>query len=452
MKIDSFDNTLVFEKEDLQTVLSYFKDNRKLPEYLEKSVLQVILHKIGQGNIELESLEKYLECLPLSFVQRTVEDIRTMFAGTKKVSYKQNHLSYLLYYFPGNVFKVWKPILDLQLKSALKPQIRILDIGTGPGSVPVGIMEYYKTLAESFPELSFSLNFVLIECEVEFLDIAKELIERLREHLPDNLIVKVESTILEKVQAESDFSSIGKFDLITMSNFLTANENENENQDNGAAIINRLKYNIKNDGALIVIEPGMKKSCMALKKIRNEIIQEGEFNIFSPCVGIWEEKNEYDCKCFNMVRCYWNVPKIYQFLIRKGLSKADWGTVPFNYLVLRLDKLRKYSPIKNTQYFTRLTDLREVAGQMVNIIALIRTVIYKGDNIGLSLCDGSCSFLPDDSNAIWVNISNAQFEKNGINIPLISGEKITLKKVTVKLKHNKINLEFGNDSRITIDY
>jgi len=196
----------------------------------------------------------------------------------------------------------------------------------------------------------------------------------------------------------------------------------------------------------------MKKSCIALKRIRNEIIQEGDFNIFSPCVGIWDEKNEYDCTCFNMVRCYWNVPKIYQFLIKKGLSKADWGTVPFNYLVLRKDKLRKYSPIKNTQHFTRLTDLKEINGQTVNIIALIRTVIYKGDNIALSLCDGSCSFLPDDSNAIWVNVSQEQFEKEGINIPLISGEKITLKKVNVKVKHNKINLQFGNDSRVAIDY
>lgn len=452
MKIDSFDNTLVFEKEDLQTVLSYFKDSRKLPEYLEKSVLQVILHKIGQGNTELKSLEEYLEFLPLSFVGKTVENIKVMFAGTNKVSYKQNHLSYLLYYFPGNVFKVWKPLLDLQLKSALRPQMRILDIGTGPGSAPIGIVEYYKALAESFPKLSFRLNFVLIECELDFLNIAKELIEKLREYLPENLTVTIESTILEKVRVESDFSSLGKFDLITMSNFLTANENENENQENGAAIINRFKCNIKNDGAFTIIEPGMEKSCIALKRIRNKIIQEGYFNIFSPCVGIWKEKDEYDCACFNMVRCYWSVPKIYQFLISKGLNKADRVNVPFNYLIFRKDKLRKYFPIKNAQHFTKLTDLKEVIGQKVNIIAVIRTAIYKGDNLGLSLCDGSCSFLADDSNAIWFNIANAQIVKNGINIPLISGEKITLKKVTVKLKHNRINLEFGNDSRVTIEY
>jgi ribosomal protein RSM22 (predicted rRNA methylase) len=452
MKVDSFDNTLICENEDLQTVLSYFKENRRMPEYIEKFVLKIIFIKIFGESIELETADEYLERLPLSFAQKTLRDIKTMFTRNKKVLYKQNYLSYLLYYLPGNVFKVWKPLLDLQLKSALKPQMRILDIGTGPGSVPLGIIEYYKTLAESFPEMTLSLSFVFIEGEQEFLNIADELIKMMENILPLNLTVTVESAICEKVEAESDFIALSKFDLITMSNFLTANENENENQKNAVSIVNLFKDNLENDGSLIIIEPGKKASCIALKKIRNELFQKKVFNIFSPCIGIWEEKITYDCICFNMVRSFWKLPRIYQYLISNGLSKDDWSNVPFNYLVLRKDNLKKYSLTKNSQSYTKLINLNEKIGRTVNIIARLRTVIDKGEILSFSLCDGSCSFSEDDSKAIWVNVFKEQLKQNGIIIPLISAEKITMKKVFVKLNHVTINLELNNDSRIIIEY
>ncbi len=450
MKVDSFDNTLVFENNDLQTVLLYFKENRRMPEYIERAMLRVILEKTTRNDMELETVDEYFSRLPLSFVQKTITDITILFSRNIEVSYKQNYLSYLLYYLPGNIFKVWKPLLDLQLKSALKPQMRILDIGTGPGSVPIGIIEYYKSLAESFSDITFSLSFTLIESEREFIDIAIKMINKITNYLPQNLMIVVESTLCEKVGLENDFEAIGKFDLITMSNFLT--ENEGENQLNGVSIINKFKSNTKNDGSLIIIEPGKKVSGIALKKIRNEVFQKRIFNIFSPCIGIWEDKTTYDCMCFNMVRCYWEVPNIYRYLISKGLSKAKRVDVPFSYLVLRQDNLKKYSIIKSTQHFTRLIDLKGKNGQNVNIIAIIRTVIYNGERVSFSLCDGSCSFSEDDSKAIWVNVSNEQLNRMGISIPLISAEKITLKKVSVKLNHERINLEIDNNSRITIDY
>lgn len=43
-----------------------------------------------------------------------------MFKGSRKVDYRDCYLPYVIYYLPVNVFKVWKPLLDLHIKSTLK--------------------------------------------------------------------------------------------------------------------------------------------------------------------------------------------------------------------------------------------------------------------------------------------------------------------------------------------
>ncbi len=449
MKIDSFDGSLVCENEDLQTVLSYFKENRKIPEYIEISILKIITKVLCTKEISHNSVDDYLLSLPNGFIKQTANEINLMFSRDIKVkTYKHKHLPYLFYYLPANVYKVWKPLLDLQLKNALKPNMHILDIGTGPGSVPIGIIEFYKSLALCFSNLQFSLSFSLIDSEIEFLNIAVKLIDMIQQYMPSNLTVKVDQSICKRISTDK-IDSIEHYDLITMSNFLTPNESGN--QQVALDIIGNFKNNLLDDGSFIIIDPGERNSCIALKRIRNEVINRKILNIFSPCIGIWEEKMTYNCECFNMVRCYWQIPRIYEYLIKNGLSKAKRIDVPFNYVIFRKDNLKKYLIEKNGQYFTKLVNLKDNINKTINVKALIRTVICQGDNINLSLCDGSCSFS-DDRRAVWVNTSINQLSKHGIFIPLISAERITLKKVTVKLQGDQINLGINENSKIVIDY
>lgn len=354
-----------------------------------------------------------------------------------------------MYYLPANVFKVWKPLLDLQLKNVLKPRIRVLDLGTGPGSIPIGIIEYYRSLAESFPEISFSVSFTLIEAEGEFLKIAKEMIAAAKAIITPNLDTNVENLLCERIDEKSKLNNLKKFDIITMSNFL--NVNEGENIRNAITIINLLKEIMEDDGSLIVIEPGDQISSSSLKRIRNEVVNNNVLNIFSPCIGIWKDKNKYNCQCFSMVRCFWKIPRIYEYLVAKGLNKAKRIDVPFNYVVLRKDKTKKYEITRNSQHYVKLVDLKQYSCQIVNVIARIRTVIQKGNIVNIALCDGSCEFS-EDSKAIWVSTSKERLQYFGINIPLIAAEKITLKKVLVSQVGEKINLKIGKNTKITIDY
>ncbi len=449
MRIDEFDHTLVCDEEDLQTVLSYVKDYRVLPDYIESSILKIILERRRNLAHDIKTIDDYFQFITDDEVEAFIYDINSMFFAHSKADYTSRHLSYLLYYLPANVFKVWKPLLDLLIRSLLKPTMNILDVGTGPGSIPLGIIEFYRSLANSFPKIPFSLNITLIDAEKEFLLIAEKMINSIKEVVTPNLCIVIKNLIHKKLDAGSLHVEPKNFDLITMSNFL--NIREGGNNENAVTFIDSLKKMLQVDGSIIIIEPGDETSSRSLKKIRNEVVNNNILNIFSPCIGIWEEKSKYDCQCFSMVRCFWEVPRIYKFLISKGLNKAGRIDVPFNYIVLRRDKIKKYEVNSNSQHYTKLADLKQHNGNKVNVMAMIRTVIIQGNKIKVSLCDGSCGFS-DDSKAVWVSTSEEQLKSFGINNPFIAAERITLRKVTVKQVGDKIDLDIKKDTRIAIDY
>lgn len=449
MRIDELDNTLVCDNEDYNTILSYFKEYRVLPNYIEKSILKIILRHLLKKPIMRNTIDEYMELIPDEFIRKAIFDINTMFNPKLKSDYSRRHFAYLLYYLPANVFKIWKPLLDLQLRNTLKPHMRILDIGTGPASVPLGIIEYYKTLADSYPNMSFTLDFTLIEAEKEFLDIAENILFLAADAAPSNLAINIEKMICATVSKDSDFNNLNRFDLITMSNFL--NINEGENYTNSLPIIVSLKDCLKDDGSMIVIEPGEEESCKYLKRIRNTVVNEKVLNVFSPCIGLWEEKKRYNCECFSMTRCFWKLPHIFHYLVSKGLHKAKRIDVPFNYVVFRKDDIKKYDILQNAQYFVKLKDLNQHIGETVNIIALIRSVIDNKNALSINLCDGSCSFSKG-SPVVWIKITKEQLRNFGINTPLISAERITIKKAFVSIKGNNYYLQLKKDTRIMIDY
>ena len=449
MKIDNFDNTLICEKDDLQVALSYFREFRKLPEHIEKAILGIVLKQLNIKASGLLTINNYLELLPEEFVRKAIYNINSMFKVNKEIVYTDLYLTYLLYYLPANVFKVWKPLLDLHLRSALKPTLTVLDIGTGPGSIPMGIIEFFRALAESYPDIEFTLGFTLIEAEQGFLDIAINMIHSIQRDLPINLNVNIEKTYCHNVKADYKNECLSQYDMITMSNFLTINERKNK--DYAIEIINGFRSHLKDDGSLIIIEPGENKSCMSLKGIRNNVVKHQSFNVYAPCVSIWEEKREYSCACFNMVRSFWDIPEIYKYLVAKGLDKAIRIDVPFNYVILRIDGLRKYQITTNQQHYVKISKLRDNIGTIVNVMAIIRTAITKEHMLSLSLCDGSCSFS-QDSEAVWINLTYEELKGNGIDVPLIAGEKITLKKVTVMKNNKGLSLIFNNSSRLIVEY
>lgn len=450
MRVDILDNTIICEEDDLQKSLNYIDETRELPIEIEKAILYVILEELGLEYDDSLSFEDNLNALPKDFLKEIIWDINTMFKINDIIDYRHYYLPYVMYYLPVNVFKIWKPLLDLHINSILKKDARILDVGTGPGSVPLGIIEFYKKLAIIYKEVEFSLEFVLIDAQENFLRIASKIIQSIKRYLPTNLKVNINHIICTQVRAGEKYN-LGKFDYITMSNFFAIVEGNNSKCS--YEIVSQFTDNLEEDGSFIIIEPGDKENCINLKRLRNELVNNGIFNVYSPCVGIWEKKESYQCDCFNTVKLRWELPNIFTYLKRNGLTHSLRKDVPFNYVVLRKDGKIKYDPITNIQHFTKLSQLSERVGDVINIIAFIRSAIYNNNYIRLALCDGS-SHYHGNYEGVWIDIPTDRFKEIGKDIKLIAGERIKILKVLITKgnRHNTFYLKLTEESKIRIDY
>lgn len=222
MRIDPLDNTLVCQKDDLQK-LHFHQDDCILPAEIELGLLKIACGSVGIEPYDGDSATEACEHLPKWFLNRIVAQINGFFLNSG-VNYAGKHLSYLLYYFPVNVYKVWKPMTDLLAGNVLKRNLHILDVGTGPGSVPVGIIEFYGRLAESYPGIEFSLDFALLDRQKEFLALAEKTSSMACEHVPRNLCVIVREYLHQQIATETCSRLNKDFDIFTLSNMLTANE------------------------------------------------------------------------------------------------------------------------------------------------------------------------------------------------------------------------------------
>jgi|LSQX01.3.fsa_nt_gb SAM-dependent methyltransferase len=447
MRIDEFDRTLVLEQDDTNIILTYWKEDHTLPKHVEESIVKIILDRLRVEFPENCTLDELLRLLPSEFLSKTVQVLNQMYISNQVVNYQDRHYAYLMYYLPANVFKIWRPLMDLQVGNNLKAECRVLDVGTGPGSVAVGICLYFGLLAESYPDIQFALEFTLLDAEGTFLDIAQDMLTRTAQALPHNLSVRI-SSVHQVVLGTEELPELDRYDIITFSNFFTSNER----QDIRGAylILEKFKSNLVQDGSIVIIEPGAQTECIRMKNLRNAAVNKGLYNVYSPCLGVWEPKDVYNCACFGMVRSHWNLPQIYEFLVAQGLNKANRPNVPFNYVILRQDGLRKYAPFQR-QHFVPLCDLEHYVGKRVNVRAILRTVIYRPNSIHLALCDGSCAIQSDDE-AFWVQTTDEVLKKHGIQSRLVAGECITLKKVTVPHEGQGRRLQIDKDTRIEIAY
>ncbi|MBP1925259.1 SAM-dependent methyltransferase [Sedimentibacter acidaminivorans] len=451
MIVDKIDGCLVLQEFDLVSTLSEFKYNRTTPEYIERSILKYIYLKNHITFNAEYGFEELLFGISDEVLSKIISDVKTMFFSSERINYNSFHDAYLFYYLEANIFKVWKPLLDLHINNLLKKDLIILDIGAGPGSVPLGIVEFYKLLAVKNPGLQFSIIIDIIEAEETFIDIANHMISETARFNTSNLGVKLRNKVHQVLDEKFEYNSMDTYDLITMSNFMTINERDNIKR--GTAILSQLPRILKEDGSIIIIEPGDSVNGQLMKTIRNEITDSGDLNVYSPCSGVWEKKESYKCNCYSPTRTYWNVPRLHKFLFKKGIRKAGREQLPFQYVVYRRDGLTKYNEVVNQQYYVKLKDLRQCFGKSINVKANVRSVIERKNShqLAILLCDGSCTFDKQESE-IKAVMNKDFLTAVGITCHVIAGERLTLKNVIVKSTKYGVELEVSNDSKIDIEY
>ncbi len=240
--------------------------------------------------------------------------------------------AYLSYYLPSNLLKIHLPLKELSLhqKGILsKEHLRILDIGSGPGSATLGVLGFFSRLAKK-PVLELTAA----DHVVENLKDAATLFSSYRECCRINASLHTVKTSVEKLEPLLK----GQYDLIILSNVL--NElfrNDEERIVRRIDILNKImKRFLAHDGSCIIIEPALHDTSREMLLVRDGLLVQA-FHVYSPCL-----MNE---NCPALVNpkdwCHedvpWDPPALIQEIDKLAGLRKD--SLKFSYVVLRKDNL-----------------------------------------------------------------------------------------------------------------
>lgn len=246
---------------------------------------------------------------------------------------KRLRQAYLLYFVPSNLAKIHVPLKELSLHPngiLSKERLRILDIGSGPGTAVLGVMEFF-----SKHKKRPLLQFTAIDQVGENLKDAENLFRSWQNKTGIDASLR---TIKSEVERTMDRVAGDRYDIIILSNVL--NELSHGDEDRIAKRTTFLKNILTRfllyDGSCIVIDPALRETSRELLMIRDGLREEG-FHIYSPCLGGGACSALTNPKDWCHEDVPWDPPEIVQEIDDHiGLRK---DSLKFSYLVLRKDGL-----------------------------------------------------------------------------------------------------------------
>jgi ribosomal protein RSM22 (predicted rRNA methylase) len=240
--------------------------------------------------------------------------------------------AYLLYYLPSNLLKIQLPLKELSLhqKNILsKEYLRILDIGSGPGSATLGVLDFFSRL-EKKPVLEFTAA----DHVAENLKDAAAYFASYQERCRTDASLHTVKTSVEKLEPLLK----GHHDLIILSNVL--NElfrNDEDRIVRRVDILNKIaKRFLAHDGSCIIIEPALHDTSREMLLVRDGLLAQG-FHVYSPCLMNENCPALINPKDWCHEDVTWEPPALIKEIDKLAGLRKD--SLKFSYMVLRKDDL-----------------------------------------------------------------------------------------------------------------
>lgn len=240
--------------------------------------------------------------------------------------------AYTLYFLPSNLYKIHLPLEELSLhpKEVLsKKRLRILDIGSGPGTAILGTLDFFARQGNR-PFLEFTAN----DPVAENLRDAEKLFKSSMEKLSVEASIRTVRSDMEKMGKLLE----GRYDIITLSNVLNeVSRRGDERVAKKASILKALLTGfLADDGSCIIIEPSLRETSREMLIVRDILLKEG-FQIYSPCIMDEPCPALHNPKDWCHEDIPWEPPAVVREVDRLIGMRKD--SLKFSYLVLRKDKL-----------------------------------------------------------------------------------------------------------------
>jgi len=238
--------------------------------------------------------------------------------------------AYLEYFLPPNRAKIHHALADLLLHPAKifsKKRLRVLDIGSGPGTAVLGTLDFFSQQPEH-PFLEFTAHDQLAE---NLKESARLFAQQTAQYPGSSLSLIRSGMNLLASRLE------GRYDLIILSNvlnelFVADEARQRKRTDLVSDLMQRF---LAADGSCIIIEPALQETSRGLLMVRDGLREKG-FSVYSPCL------RQGPCPALVNPKdwCHEDIPWEPPALIREidkliGLRK---DSLKFSYMVMRSDR------------------------------------------------------------------------------------------------------------------
>lgn len=297
----------------------------------------------------------------------------------RKISYEKGYsvLGYLAYQFPV-YFVEWEHIFyGLALDGLLKDRMKVLDAGSGPGTVTLALADFYHR-ARCGEALAYSL---------EKYDENVEAFSWLVPPYAEGSGVRVERPIkmdLLQLKAEELPDNI---DLIVFSNVLNELDACLERK---AEIVKMMADRMAKDGSIAIVEPADKANSTRLRELVVALMGKG-LGVYSPCSFIWGARcHPVSCWTFEEKGDI-KPPRLMQKLAEEEPFRYMNTDIKYSYAVLRKDGLsREKYRVPEKAGFARLSKISAHLKKRVSVVAAVMSgdLGDKKDHV-FKVCDGT---------------------------------------------------------------
>lgn len=226
----------------------------------------------------LQELAGAVKALSDAYVEPEKCDWKALYKNTAAVH------AYLLYYLPVNLVKLF-PLLEELAKGgvfdiAQRQHLSVLDIGCGPGTFMLGLLEYIRRAERPDAACLESISLTGIDRSTDNLAAADRLI---REYcspgcLPPGLAVTA-SFRQGSVLSPNFLKRTELYDLIIAGNVLAELQGEAL-----SSCLAAITEHLAPGGAFIIVDPGTRRAARRLLEVRNMLVQNSGLRLYAPCL------------------------------------------------------------------------------------------------------------------------------------------------------------------------
>lgn len=361
------------------------EEKEKIRSFFGSAVVPGQLQRIIEQYIKQKTTKNWDDPLVLEKIRKAIISQKNSYwksGKSRNISYEKGYsiLAYLAYQFPVYFVQFEHILYSMAVDGMLKTRMKILDIGTGPGTVPLAITDFYRRLDNA-------------EAAIHSVELYDENIEAydgiVPEYAKNVTRLSVEKPIKANLIDLRPDDIPDKIDLMVFSNVL--NEIRELTIEEKAELVKKLSEKLTDDGNIVLIEPADRVNSTEFRKLTLALKRQG-LGIYSPCSFIWCQGCKPD-ECWSFEQ----KEDIKATLLMAKLAECEEPfrylntDIKYSYAIMRKDNLAKVSyKVPPKAKFARLSDMKKHVGKRINVVCSLMSGDLGDKKYSVhKICDGT---------------------------------------------------------------